>query len=419
MNFPIREPNDLIRIQPTGIPTDVLADATEIVGQVRERGEEALSEYVSQFQERIDNGKLFLSKEELQVQLDSLEQQERKRLERIASQIRDFAIAQRAALSPATVRVPGGTAGHTVEPMERAGCYAPGGRYPLPSSVLMTAVTARVAGVESVWVASPKPAPITMAAAAVAEVDGMLTAGGAHAIAALAFGVGPIPPSDIVVGPGNEYVTAAKQILMDEVAIDMLAGPSELVIVADSMANPTLVAADLLAQAEHDTRAVPILLTLDVSFASEVQAEIERQLKDLPTGYVAKESLKNGGIAVCESWRELARICNTLAPEHLQLSVEKTNELLPRFKHFGAVFIGESAAEVFGDYGAGPNHVLPTVRSSRVTGGLSVFDFLRIRTWLRSDGSSNLRDLVEDSAWLARKEGLEAHARAAEARLSN
>ncbi len=226
---------------------------------------------------------------------------DRDRLERIGRRIRDFAAAQRNALTPLEVEVPGGAVGHRVDPVDAAGCYAPGGRYPLPSSVLMTAITARTAGVASVWVASPRPAPITLAAAAAADVDGILAAGGAHAIAGLAFGVGPVPPSDVVVGPGNLYVTAAKQLLAGGVAIDMLAGPTELVIIADGSANPAWIAADLLAQAEHDPEAVPILVAMDPALIPAVETELLTQLTDLPTADVARAALSNGGALACSS----------------------------------------------------------------------------------------------------------------------
>jgi len=412
-----REPNDLIARQNAGIGEDVQAAARGIVERVQVEGEDALVEYAVRFNERQSGEALYLTRAEMQIALDALNASDKDRLERIADRITVFAEAQMDALRPVTVKIPGGAAGHTIEPIERAGCYAPGGRYPLPSSVLMTAITARVAGVESVWVASPRPAPITIAAASLAGADGLLTAGGAQAIAALAYGVGPIPPSDTIVGPGNEYVTAAKQIVSANVAIDMLAGPSELVVVADDTTNPRLVSADLLAQAEHDVRAIPILVTTDEMVVERVEEELERQLRDLPTRDVAIQALANGGATICPTWSEVITLCNELAPEHLQLSLAEPDSLLSELKHYGAVFVGERSAEVFGDYGAGPNHVLPTGRTARATGGLTVFDFLRIRTWIRSDSSSALDELVADSAWLARLEGLEAHARAAEARL--
>ena len=400
-----------------GVPPEILEEAAVIVEAVRSGGEEALREYATRFEDCAPDAPLYLTRETLQGRLDELPEDERNRLERICERIRAFAQSQLGALAPLDTPVPGGRAGHRIDPVEAAGCYAPGGRYPLPSSVLMTVVTARAAGVRSVWVASPRPAPITLAAAAVAGADGVLVAGGAHAIAALAFGVGPIPPSDVVVGPGNLYVTAAKQLLAGEVRIDMLAGPSELVVIADAAANPAWVAADLLAQAEHDPDALPILISLDPEFPSLVEREIERRLDDLPTAPTAREALANGGVIVRETEEEACLACDDIAPEHVQLSVSDPETWPERLHHYGALFIGERAAEVFGDYGVGPNHVLPTGGTARARGGLSVLDFLRVRTWIRADSDLD-PDLIEDVAWFARQEGLEAHARAAEIRRS-
>jgi phosphoribosyl-ATP pyrophosphohydrolase/phosphoribosyl-AMP cyclohydrolase/histidinol dehydrogenase len=281
----------------------------------------------------------------------------------------------------------------------------------------MTAVVARMAGVRNVWVASPRPANITLAAAAVAGADGMLAAGGAQAIAAMAFGAGVLPPCDAVVGPGNRYVTAAKFIVAGHVRIDMLAGPSELVILADANSDPVMIAADLLAQAEHDTDAMPLLVTLDEALVDRVEAELARQLEDLPTAGVARAALRNGGVVVAHSLDEALVTCDAIAPEHLEILVTRPEAIASRIRHAGAIFLGHGAGEVLGDYGAGPNHVLPTGGTARFTAGLSVATYLRQRTWLQIDDSQAARELAEDSAWLARLEGLEAHARAAELRL--
>jgi len=396
-----------------GIPAAVLQAADAIVQDVRSRGEAAVLEYVQRFNERLPGRSVYLTRDDLERELERLPAEDRDPLVRIAGRIESFARAQRDSLTALTVAVPGGQAGHTIEPLERAGCYAPGGRYPLPSSVLMTVVTARVAGVASVWAASPRPVPVVLAAAAVAGADGLLTAGGAHAIAALAFGVGPVPPSDIVVGPGNLYVTAAKKIVCGEVAIDMLAGPSELVVLADHTADPAIVAADLLAQAEHDDAAVPLLVTTHEPLVHQVEAELTRQLATLPTAQTAVSALSNGGAVACGSREEAIAVCNELAPEHLQVSLLDPDSVISELRHYGGLFIGEQSAEVFGDYGVGPNHVLPTGRTARSVGGLSVLTFLRVRTWLRCTDSVGGRGLIDDSAWLARQEGLEAHARAA------
>ena len=408
---------DLVSRPAAGIPAEAFAVAAPIVEAVRARGEAAVREYAERFGDVAAGEPLFLERAVLQQALASLSADERARLERVAERIQAFAEAQKRALGAVTVTVPGGAAGHWIAPVERAGCYAPGGRYPLPSSVLMTAVTARTAGVKEIWVASPKPGAMTLAAAAVADADGLLAAGGAQAIAALAFGAGPIRPCDVVVGPGNRYVTAAKQIVGARVAIDMLAGPSELVVFADATASPAVVAADLLAQAEHDPDAVPVLVTVDPALADRVAAELERQLTGLPTAPVARAALANGAVVVVASIEGGIAACDALAPEHLELCLENAAVVAPRLAHYGALLIGAGSAEVLGDYGAGPNHVLPTAGTARSQGGLSVYTFLRVRTWLRIDDPAAARPLVEDAAWFGRVEGLEAHARSAERRL--
>jgi phosphoribosyl-ATP pyrophosphohydrolase/phosphoribosyl-AMP cyclohydrolase/histidinol dehydrogenase len=397
-----------------------LAGAAAIVAAVRDGGLPALLEYARRFDGLADARELVRERAELHRALDALPREQRAVLERTAQRIHDFAAAQRAALAEISVPVPGGRAGHRLAPVERAGCYAPGGRFPLPSSVLMTAVTARAAGVPAVWVASPRPAPATLAAAALAGADALLAAGGAHAIAALAYGAGPVPACDAVVGPGNRWVTAAKQLVAGRVAIDMLAGPSELLVVADETADAGLVAADLLAQAEHDPDALPVLVTTSAALADRVEAELAAQLSTLPTAETARAALAQGFAVVVPALDDAVAAADRLAPEHLQLAMREPEALAPRFAHYGALFVGERAAEVLGDYGIGPNHTLPTGGTARFAGGLSVFTFLRVRTWLAvggPDAGPAFREAVADGVALARIEGLEAHARAAERRL--
>jgi phosphoribosyl-ATP pyrophosphohydrolase/phosphoribosyl-AMP cyclohydrolase/histidinol dehydrogenase len=394
-----------------------LAAAAGIVDDVRRRGEAALREHAERLGDVKRGEPLVIEAPALRRALESIPRADRDLLERTAERIRAFAESQRACLRDLTVAIPGGRAGHTTSPVERAGCYAPGGRFPLPSSVLMTAVTARAAGVGEVWVASPKPVPITLAAAAVAGADALLAAGGAQAIAALAYGAGAVPACDAVVGPGNRWVTAAKQLVAGRVAIDMLAGPSELVVFADDSADPGVVAADLLAQAEHDPDALPVLVTLDRALADAVNAEVASQLETLPTRSTAEAALKNGFIVVVPDVEAGIRVCDLLAPEHLELDLRDAAAVAPRVKHYGGLFVEFHAAEVLGDYGAGPNHTLPTGGTARSSGGLSVLTFLRVRTWLRIDDPTASQELVKDAVALGRHEGLEGHARSAERRL--
>jgi histidinol dehydrogenase len=314
--------------------------------------------------------------------------------------------------------IPGGEAGHTIAPMATAGCYAPGGRYPLPSSVLMTAVTARAAGVQKVWVASPRPSPVTLGAAFIAQADAVLAVGGAQAIGALAYGVGGVDACDIIVGPGNKWVTAAKSLISGICAIDMLAGPSEVLVIADGSGDAQTIAADLLAQAEHDVEARPILVTTSRNMIDRVNEALVEQLRVLPTGETARAAVRKGFAVEVASVAEAVAVSDRIAPEHLEVQVEGDAKAVAfQCQNYGAVFIGHGAAEVLGDYGAGPNHVLPTGGTARYTGGLSVFTFLRVRTWMRMDDLPGGQVVVKDAVELARLEGLEGHARAAEKRL--
>jgi len=400
-----------LRREPVDGPT--LAAANLIVTAVRERGAEGLREQAERFGDVEPGAPMTIEPAALRRALDEIPAADRELLERTADRIGRFARAQLESLGAVDVPVPGGRAGQSVDPVERAGCYAPGGRYPLPSSVLMTAVTARTAGVDEVWVASPRPAPITLAAAAVAGADGFLAVGGAQGIAALAYGAGPVPSCDVVVGPGNRFVTAAKQLIAGRVGIDMLAGPSELAVLADGSADPALVAADLLAQAEHDPDAQPVLISTDEALLDSVEEELARQLADLRTAQEARAALGNGMGVLVDGLDAGIRVCDRLAPEHLELHVENPAGVAARCRHYGALFVGSAAAEVLGDYGAGPNHTLPTGGTARHTGGLSVLDFVRVRTWLRIDDPRAAAGLVDDSIRLAELEGLAGHARSA------
>lgn len=401
------------------VEADVLAGAEKIVADVRAGGDVALRRFAEKFSEISVGAPLTLSPAELRKVFDSISTQDQQLLTRVADRIRGFAEAQRDALKPMTHPLPGGEAGHWIAPVDVAGCYAPGGKFPLPSSVLMTAVTARAAGVKTVVVASPKPTPITLAAAHVAGADLFLSCGGAHAIAAMAFGTASVPRADIVVGPGNPWTTAAKKIVSGYVAIDMLAGPSELLVYADASADPAIIAADLLAQAEHGADSLPVLVTASEKLIGEVNGEIARQLATLPTHATASAAVTNGYAVLVKDEEEAVRVIDAIAPEHLELLCANADLLATRVNHYGAAFVGAGAAEVLGDYGAGPNHTLPTGGTARFTGGLSVFHFLRIRTWMRVNDLGAARQLVADARDLGRHEGLEAHARAAEARLAN
>lgn len=362
-----------------------------------------------------------ISKEACQEAFDSLSEDERSSLQQIHHRVKAFADAQRSSVTDMTMDIPGGRAGHTVSPCRAAGCYAPGGRYPLPSSVVMTAVTARSAGCQVVVLASPRPVPITLAAAHVSGVDLVLAVGGAQAIGLMAYGSTDhlVPPCDVIVGPGNQWVTAAKSIVSGHCGIDMLAGPSEVLVIADETANAPIVAADLIAQAEHDVVARAILVTTTQQFVEQVDRELASQLSHLPepNRSTATEAMKRSFAVHCHNIDQCIAISDAIAPEHLEIQTRNSDDVAKRCANYGGLFIGQGAAEVLGDYGAGPNHTLPTGGTAKYTGGLSVFHFLRIRTWMTVDRPADSQSMVQDSIRMARLEGLEGHARAAEMRL--
>ena len=411
-------------IEKTEIPADcgepvdpvALEQARAIVTDIRTGGLDKVREWAEKLGDVPAGGELFATKDDLKAAYEAVGPDVAALLQRTGDRIAAFAKAQRDSVTAVTSPIPGGQAGQQVVPVDTAGCYAPGGRYPLPSSVLMTALTARAAGVKSVWVASPRPSPVTLAAAHVAGADGFLKVGGAQAIATLAEGHG-CPASDVIVGPGNKWVTAAKSLVQGRCSIDMLAGPSEVLVICDETAEVKTIAADLLAQAEHDDDARPILVTTSRATAEAIIAEVDAQLAVLPTGETAAVAVSKGFCVVVDTLEEAVRISDSIGPEHLEIQTADSQAIADTCTNFGGLFVGRSAAEVLGDYGAGPNHVLPTGGTSRYTGGLSVFNFLRIRTWMRIDTPSESQELVKDAVQLARLEGLEGHARAAEARL--
>jgi len=397
------------------VDADTLGAARRIVEDVRCGGDAALNDCIARFEGRSAE-QLVLSRDELAAAYQRLPEGVQMLLKRTAQRIEVFAAAQRACITPMTMAIAGGEAGHDVSPVDSAACYAPGGRFPLPSSVLMTAITARVAGVSRVQVVTPSTDDIMLGAAYVAGADTLFQAGGAHAVAAVAYGTESIDPVDIVVGPGNRWVTAAKAIVNGIVGIDMLAGPSELLVVADDSVDADTIAADLLAQAEHDPDARAILVTRSPILISAVNDAIDRQLKTLETADIARAALNNGYAVLCDTDADMVGVVNIIAPEHLELMGDNVERLAPDIRHYGGLFLGEHAAEVLGDYGAGPNHTLPTGGTARFTGGLSVFNFLRIRTWMRIDQLDDAQPLVNDANALAQLEGLRGHGRSARCR---
>jgi histidinol dehydrogenase len=406
-------PSEVDRVMKPVVSDQVLCQARTIVDRVRSEGEAGLRAYATQFGERDTDQSLTLGPDAMLDAYNTLDPVDRDVLQRAADRIERFAKAQRDSIKELTIKIPGGQSGHTVEPVRAAGCYAPAGRYPLPSSVLMTGITARAAGCTRVVVASPGANPVMLAAAHIASANEFLCVGGAHAIAAMGFGYAGFERCDVIVGPGNAWVTAAKQLVSGVVGIDMLAGPSELLVLADESASIETVATDLLAQAEHDTDAIPILVTTCAEHAQSIQTELINQLESLPTAETARVALGNGFVIVCDDLDQTIAITDQLAPEHLQIITKDAAQVASRIKNAGAVFIGAATAEVLGDYGIGPNHTLPTGGTARFQAGLSVMHFLRLRTWIQINDSSACGSVLDDTMRLARMEGLFAHERSA------
>ena len=375
-----------------------------ILADVRRRGDAALLDYARKFDP--------LEGDSVRVRVTgALEPKFARAVEAAAKNIREYAQAQLPREWTAD-HADGRRLGQIVRPLDAMGAYVPAGRYPLPSTLLMTVIPAQVAGVATICVACPNPSAEILGIAHWLGVTHMFRMGGAQAIAALAYGTETVPKVDRIVGPGNIYVAAAKKLIAGETGIDFVAGPTEIVIIAAD-GNPRWIAADLLAQAEHDVDASAILLTTSRALAERVAAEVERQLETLPTAHVARRSIEaNGAIVVVETLERAAEISNLLAPEHLALH---DGSLLAKIRHAGAVFVGASSPEAAGDYASGPNHVLPTSGAARLRGGLSAADFVKVIAVqeLTPDGLERLTPAITQ---LARAEGLEAHARSVEAR---
>lgn len=414
--YPLRRivPAELPSSQARLFSPEVDAVAAKAISDVRDLGEAGLRAWAEKLGEISPGEPLIIGRDELEAACKRVDPEVQSLLARAKGRVAAFAAAQRSSLTNLDMAVPGGRAGHEFLPVARAGCYVPGGRYPLPSTALMTVTPALQAGVGEVWCAGPHPTDITLVAAFIAGAKGFLRCGGAHAIAALAFGVA-VPRCDVVVGPGGRYVASAKRQLFGAVGMEAPAGPSELLVIADENADPDTVAADLIAQAEHDTAAVPMLICFSERFALDVEKSLASRLESMPepNGSTASASLKNGWALIAADEAVACACAEGCAPEHLELCVVDPESYAKKIRSAGAVFIGQGAAEVFGDYGAGPNHTLPTSGAARFASGLSVLHFLRARTWLQMDSPESL---AADTAAFARLEGLEGHARAAEAR---
>lgn len=394
----------------------------DIVHAVRTRGDEALLEYTHRFDrvEVSNAAALEISKDELKAAFDSLDDSLRSSLETAAHRVRAFHERQ-VAESWEYTEADGTRLGQRVTPLDRAGLYVPGGKAAYPSSVLMNAVPAKVAGVKEVIMVVPTPSgvrnPIVLAAAWLAGVDRVFTVGGAQAVAALAYGTATIPRVDKIVGPGNAYVAEAKRRVFGAVGIDMIAGPSEILIICDGKTDADWIAMDLFSQAEHDEMAQSILLSPDAAFLDQVQASIKRLMDTMPRATVIATSLKNRGALIhVKDLDEACALSNEIAPEHLELSVQDPDAWVGKLRHAGAIFMGPYSSESLGDYCAGPNHVLPTAGTARFSSPLGVYDFQK-RSSIIFASRDGARVLGEVAAELAYGEGLPAHARSAEYRV--
>ena len=400
---------------------DVDAVVADIIADVRKRGNAAVTELTSKF-DRLDlsSDKLVFTREEIMGYCSTVPRAERDALELAAERIRAYH-AKQLPKDESWVDDAGVSLGWRWTPVSAAGLYVPGGLASYPSSVLMNAIPAKVAGVKRLAICVPTPDgiinPLVLLAAQIAGVDEIYRIGGAQAIAALAYGTETIAPVDKITGPGNAFVAAAKRRVFGKVGIDMIAGPSEILVIADADNNPTWIATDLLAQAEHDESAQSILITDNEAFGHKVQAEVERQLLTLPRRNIAGPSWRNfGAIIVVKSLKEAVELSDRIAPEHLELCVADPDELAAKITHAGAIFIGAWTPEAIGDYVGGPNHVLPTARSARFSSGLSVMDFLK-RTTLTKMNPKALAKIGPSAEILANSEGLQAHGFSVRARL--
>ena len=391
-----------------------------IIEDIRQRGDEALVEYTNRFDRANVSraGELEIPYSELRRAYESIPSDLRDALEFAAARIRKF--HERQLENGFFVEEEEGIIlGQKVVPLERVGVYVPGGKAQYPSSVLMNVIPAKVAGVDEIVMVSPNPNPATLAAAFVAGVDRVFRIGGAQAVAALAYGTELVPKVDKIVGPGNIYVALAKKLLYGVVDIDMVAGPSEILVIADESANPAWVAADLLSQAEHDELAGPFCITPSFEMALKIKEEVEKQLQTLERNEIARKSVEKWGtIFVVEDLEEACRLANLIAPEHLEVATRDPWRLLPKIKHAGAIFLGHYTTEPLGDYVLGPNHTLPTGGTARFYSPLGVYDFLKRSSviYVSKEGFEKVKDPAKV---LAQYEGLTAHRRSIEIREEN
>jgi len=408
-------PNEEIFARPEGL-TDVAGVVSDIIADVRANGDAALLAYCEKF-DKVTLASLEVSEEEIEEAFASVDAEFIAVMKRAAQNIDDF--HRRQVRSSFVIEEKEGVViGQRISPIERVGLYVPGGTAAYPSSVLMNSIPAKLAGCSTIVMVTP-PAkdgrvnPVILAAAKIAGVDRIFKVGGAQAVAALAYGTETVPCVDKIVGPGNAFVAEAKKQVFGKVAIDMIAGPSEILIVADGQNDPDVMAADLLSQAEHDRMASAVLVTDSEDLAIAVQAALEEQIPKLLRADIARASIDNNGkIIVAKSLTDVIDVANEIAPEHLELCVEQPFDYLSKIRHAGSIFMGRNCPEALGDYFAGPNHTLPTSGTARFSSPLSVDDFVK-KSQFTYYSAGALDAVAEDVAYFARKEGLTAHAQSA------
>lgn len=395
-----------------------------ILKDVRSRGDAAVVEYTNRFDrmQATSMAELEIPLERLQQALNNISPEQRAALEEAAKRIQAYAERQKMD-SWSYTEADGTLLGQQVTALDRVGLYVPGGKAAYPSSVLMNAVPAKVAGVPELIMVVPTPAgevnELVLAAAAISNVDRVFAIGGAQAVAALAYGTQTVPQVDKIVGPGNIYVATAKRMVYGTVGIDMIAGPSEILVVCDGKTNPDWIAMDLFSQAEHDEDAQSILVCPDADFIQQVKASINRLVEEMPRKEIIATSLQaRGALILTKDMDEAIKVANYIAPEHLELSVENPRAMAKQIRHAGAIFMGRYTAEALGDYCAGPNHVLPTSRTARFSSPLGVYDFQK-RSSLIDCSAEGASELGQIASILARGEGLIAHARSAEYRIKS
>lgn len=400
------------------IEFEAISAVEEIAKEVKNQGDIAIRKYSKQFDNQ-DLESFLVSEVEIKDAYSKVDKKTVKAIKKSIQNVKKFSEKQLKCLKPLKIKIDKNELGHKIISLDSVGCYIPGGNYPLLSSAIMTITPAKVAGVKEIIACSPKIRPETIVACDLSGANKIYRVGGVQAIAGMAYGTESIPKVNKIVGPGNKYVTAAKKYVFGEVGIDFLAGPSEVMIIADETANPEFVSADMLAQCEHDIDARAFLITVNKTsgenFARQVEFFAQKQLESLSTKEIASKSFEKSFAIIVKTLDEAIELANRKAPEHLELCFKNSKKYIDKFTNYGSLFIGNYSAEVYGDYCSGTNHVLPTNEVSKYSGGLSVFDFVKVQTYqiISKYGNCIISDFASQ---LAEKEGLQAHKLAADVR---